>query len=135
MSPYIRSHKPTETFIFAQAWLCWSWNLRRYRAISHQLLSGDHAARKAFGAHASENLHRDQVFAVCAPFERSSAVFATQPESPDGPSFDGHGFRNKKFTGPQRRTKKNAALKIGSKGIELVTHRRVIAVSTGSFRA
>ena len=77
LSPYIRSHKPTETFIFAQAWLCWSSNLRRYRAISDQLLSGDHAARKAFGAHVSENLHRDQVFAaVCAPFESSSAVFA-----------------------------------------------------------
>ena len=26
--------------------------------------------RKAFGAHVSENLHRDQVIAVCAPFER-----------------------------------------------------------------
>ena len=46
MSPFIRSHKPTETFIFAQAWLCWSSNFRRYRAISDQLLSGDHAARK-----------------------------------------------------------------------------------------
>ena len=126
MSPYIRSHKPTETFIFAQAWLCWSSNLRRYRAISDQLLSGDHAARKTFGAHVSENLHRDQVFAVCAPFERFSAVFATQPESPDGPRFDRQGFRNKKkFTGPLRRTKKNAALQIGSKGIELVTQRRL----------
>ena len=90
-------------------------------------LSGDDAARKAFGAHVSENLHHDQVFAVCAPFKRSSAVFATQHESLDGPSFDRHSFRNKKFTGPQRRTKKNAALQIGSKGIELVTHCRLLS--------
>ena len=32
--PYIRCHKPTETCIFAHAWLCWwSSNLRRYWAI------------------------------------------------------------------------------------------------------
>ena len=37
--------------------------------------------RKAFGAHVPENLHRDQVIAACAPFERSS-VFCLSTRIP-----------------------------------------------------
>ena len=51
--------------------------LESSRVLGH-LLTMRH--RKAFGAHVSENLHRDQVIAVCAPFERFSAF---QPESLD----------------------------------------------------
>ena len=35
--------------------------------------------RKAFGAHVPENLHREQVIAVCAPFERSSVFLPFNP--------------------------------------------------------
>ena len=81
--------------------------------------------RKAFGAHVPENLHRDQVIAVCAPFERSS-VFCLSTRIP-GRSLVWSTwlskFKKKKDHWIPKVSEENAALQIGSEEIELVTHR------------
>ena len=96
------------------------------RTISDQRLSGDHAGEhaKCFVLTFSKTSTVTN-FRCLRPadfFERSSvSVNSTRVPS----RFDRHGFQKKKFTGPQRQKERKAALQVGSKSIELVTHRRL----------
>ena len=67
------------------------------------------------------------------PSKSPPQFFASQPESPDGPWFDRHVFRNKKKNHWTPKANEEA-LQIGSKGIELVTHQsRRLRSSFGWF--
>ena len=109
--------------------------------ISDQWLSGDHAGEhaKCFVLTFSKPPPWPS-FVVCAQqiSSKGPQFLWTQPEFLDGLIY--MAFK-KKFTGPQRQKKRKAALQVGSKSIELVTHRclhcsldsRVVLVEHAAF--